>query len=143
MTNLPPEIHGPSAWYGPEMLARHDWIEPLSGDEIAEVERATKRLIVARAQITAIRREDFPLPTLGSRLQKVLVHNHTVLHDRTSFEDWPEPERRRHLLRLWLAPANARPLPAVFAERYGRVSPGDRGGVKTPGMKLTAPLDAE
>lgn len=28
-----------------------------------------------------------------------LVHNHTVLHDRTSFEDWPEPERKRHLLR--------------------------------------------
>ena len=22
-----------------------------------------------------------------------LVHNHTMLHDRTAFEDWPEPER--------------------------------------------------
>jgi hypothetical protein len=32
-----------------------------------------------------------------------LVHNHTLLHDRTGFVDWPEPERRRHLLRLWLA----------------------------------------
>ena len=31
-----------------------------------------------------------------------LVHNHTLLHDRTAFEDWPEPERKRHLLRLWL-----------------------------------------
>ena len=41
-----------------------------------------------------------------------LVHNHTILHDRTGFEDWPEPERRRHLLRLWLAAAEARPLPA-------------------------------
>ncbi len=51
-----------------------------------------------------------------------LVHNHTLLHDRTAFEDWPEPERRRHLLRLWLAPAEARPLPAVFAERYGSVT---------------------
>ena len=26
-----------------------------------------------------------------------LVHNHTMLHDRTGFVDWPEPERRRHL----------------------------------------------
>jgi hypothetical protein len=58
-----------------------------------------------------------------------LVHNHTLLHDRTAFTDWPEPERRRHLLRLWLAPADARPLPAVFAQRYGSVVPGARGGV--------------
>jgi len=349
LLNLPPEINELSAWYGPEMLARRDWIEHLSGIEIAEVERATKRLADARAEITAIRRDDFPLPALGPRLQRILddalngrgfalirslpverwtklesaiaffgigahigaarpqnvkghalghvkdlglssnepstriyqtrerqtyhtdscdvvallclrpaksgglsslvssvtifnemrrrrpdlaealfepvetdrrgemdagqkpyfsvpvfnwhegllstiyqrqyiesarrlpevppltsrqieamdlfdalandaglnlqmefrpgdvqlVHNHTILHDRTAFEDWPEPERKRHLLRLWLAPANARPLPPVFAERYGRITPGDRGGVTTPGMKLTAPLDAE
>ena len=58
-----------------------------------------------------------------------LVHNHTLLHDRTAFTDGPEPERRRHLLRLWLAPPDARPLPAVFAQRYGSVVPGARGGV--------------
>jgi hypothetical protein len=57
------------------------------------------------------------------------VHNHTILHDRTAFEDWLEPERKRHLLRLWLSPLKARPLPEVFAERYGSVVPGDRGGV--------------
>jgi len=43
----------------------------------------------------------------SSRATCKLVHNHTILHDRTSFVDWPEPERRRHLLRLWLAAANA------------------------------------
>ena len=57
------------------------------------------------------------------------VHNHTLLHDRTAFEDHPEPARRRHLLRLWLSPAGARPLPPVFAQRYGSVVPGARGGV--------------
>jgi hypothetical protein len=31
-----------------------------------------------------------------------LVSNHVVLHARTAYEDWPEAERRRHLLRLWL-----------------------------------------
>ena len=36
-----------------------------------------------------------------------LVHNHTILYDRTAFEDFPEPERKRHLLRLWLAPSGA------------------------------------
>ena len=62
-----------------------------------------------------------------------LVHNHTLLHDRTAFTDWPEPQRRRHLLRLWLAPQDARPLPAVFAQRYGSVVPGERGGVMRAG----------
>src|SRR5215471_17018108 len=57
------------------------------------------------------------------------VHNHTLFHDRTAFEDYPEPARRRHLLRLWLAPQDARPLPGVFAQRYGNVIPGQRGGV--------------
>ena len=70
-----------------------------------------------------------------------LVHNHTILHDRTAFEDYPEPERKRHLLRLWLAPSEARPLPEVFAERFGSVKPGDRGGIVVAGAKPTIPFD--
>jgi hypothetical protein len=69
------------------------------------------------------------------------VHNHTILHDRTAFEDFPEPGRKRHLLRLWLAPPNARPLPEVFAERFGSVTPGDRGGIALAGVKPTIPFD--
>lgn len=71
-----------------------------------------------------------------------LVHNHTMLHDRTGFEDWPEPERRRHLLRLWLAAERARPLPEIFAQRYGQVTIGDRGGIIVHGTRLHAPLQA-
>ena len=71
------------------------------------------------------------------------VHNHTNLHDRTAFIDWPEPERRRHLLRLWLAVPGARPLPPVYAERYGQIDVGDRGGIIVPGAMMNAPLDAE
>lgn len=66
-----------------------------------------------------------------------LVHNHTILHDRTAFEDYPEADRKRHLLRLWLGPASARALPEVYAERYGPLTPGDRGGVVVPGAKPT------
>ena len=71
-----------------------------------------------------------------------LVHNHTILHDRTAFEDFAEPDRKRHLLRLWLAPPNARPLPEVFAERFGSVTPGDRGGITVKGSRATIPFDA-
>ena len=34
-----------------------------------------------------------------------LLSNRTAMHARTTFVDWDEPERRRHLLRLWLAHA--------------------------------------
>jgi hypothetical protein len=72
-----------------------------------------------------------------------LVHNHTLLHDRTAFEDWEDPEMKRHLLRLWLAVPGARPLPEIYGERYGQVTIGDRGGIIVPGSRLNAPLEAE
>jgi hypothetical protein len=72
-----------------------------------------------------------------------LLHNHQILHSRADFENWPEPERHRHLLRLWLAPPEARPLPEVFAPRYGSVAPGARGGIVVKGTTLKVPLEAE
>lgn len=33
----------------------------------------------------------------------MFVNNRWILHNRTGFEDHPDPDRRRHLLRLWLA----------------------------------------
>jgi hypothetical protein len=68
------------------------------------------------------------------------LHNHTILHARSAYQDWPEPERRRHLLRLWLAPPAARKLPPVFAECYGGLTAGDRGGIICPGTRPHAPL---
>ncbi len=70
------------------------------------------------------------------------VHNHTLLHDRTAFENWPEPGRDRHLLRLWLACHGARPLPPVFAQRYGSVQIGDRGGIVLRDTAFRVPIDA-
>jgi len=71
------------------------------------------------------------------------LHNHQILHSRNDFENWPEPERHRHLLRLWLAPAAARPLPVIFASRYGSLTPGERGGIVVGGTTLNVPLEAE
>jgi hypothetical protein len=69
-----------------------------------------------------------------------ILHNHTILHARTAYEDFPETERKRHLLRLWLSPPDARPLPPVFAECYGGVTIGDRGGIICKETRLHAPL---
>ncbi len=50
-----------------------------------------------------MRRPDVPvmLPLEQGDLQ--LISNTFLLHSRTSYEDFPEPERKRHYLRLWLA----------------------------------------
>jgi len=70
------------------------------------------------------------------------LHNHQILHSRTDFEDWPEPERKRHLLRLWLSPEEGRELPLEFAARYGSLIPGKRGGIIVKGTTLTFELEA-
>jgi hypothetical protein len=69
------------------------------------------------------------------------VYNHSQLHDRTSFVDWPDPTHRRHLFRLWLSIEGDRELPPSFEERYGSIEVGNRGGIITEETKLHAPLD--
>lgn len=69
------------------------------------------------------------------------VYNHSQLHDRTGFLDWPDPKERRHLLRLWLSLEGDRPLPECFRERYGSIEIGNRGGIITRETRLHAPLD--
>ena len=69
------------------------------------------------------------------------VYNHSQLHDRTGFVDWPAPSQKRHLLRLWLSVAGDRPLPECFKQRYGSVEIGHRGGIVTKKTRLHAPLD--
>lgn len=48
-----------------------------------------------------------------------LCNNYTILHSRTDFEDWDEPDRRRHMLRLWLSSRNRRRLAPDFPQHNG------------------------
>ena len=49
----------------------------------------------------------------------VLVNNYAVAHSRGAFEDYDEPDLKRHLLRLWLVMHDRRPLAADFDNRAG------------------------
>jgi Taurine catabolism dioxygenase TauD, TfdA family len=40
----------------------------------------------------------------------VVIHNRSVLHARTDYVDWPEFDRRRHLLRMWIDAPEAFPV---------------------------------
>jgi hypothetical protein len=65
------------------------------------------------------------------------LNNFVMLHTRREYEDWPEPARKRHLLRLWLSDPASRPIPQ--AQRQGRAG----RGVQLAGVPLVAPLDVE
>lgn len=71
------------------------------------------------------------------------VYNHAMLHDRTGFLDDEAIYKRRHLSRLWLSIEGDRPLPEVFASRYGSIEIGNRGGIMVAGTKLTIPWMAD
>ena len=70
-----------------------------------------------------------------------LVNNYAIVHSRTPFEDFDEPDRKRHLLRLWLAVPGSQPLPADWAEYFIDTRPGSvRGGLR--GSQSTAEFAA-
>jgi hypothetical protein len=63
------------------------------------------------------------------------LNNFVMLHTRREYEDWPDPARKRHLLRLWLYDPEGRPIPQEQREgRAGR-------GVNIKGVRRIAPLD--
>ena len=55
-----------------------------------------------------------------------LINNHVLMHAREAYEDYSEPARARHLLRMWIAVPDAqrRPLSAALDERYRWVRAG-------------------
>jgi hypothetical protein len=64
------------------------------------------------------------------------ANSHVTLHGRTQFEDWPEPERRRYLVRLWLrVNEGRRPLIPAFAKEIAR-------GIAVEGVEPNLALDA-
>ena len=65
-------------------------------------------------------REDFLFETLLGPGEIGFINNYTVLHTRSGFEDGEDPAMRRHLLRLWLAVDDPRPMPDEIRSYAGR-----------------------
>ncbi len=68
--------------------------------------------------------------------------NHWILHSRTAYEDWPEPEQRRHLLRVWLACPGGPEMPPYYDEHQPLSITGRPQGIRCPGVEMSAPLEA-
>jgi hypothetical protein len=104
------------AWDGRELLFRYlrYWIE-------VGHEKAGQPL--SAEQVRAMNVLDECMRDPGLRVefdlkpgQMFFINNRWLLHNRTAFEDHAEPERRRHLLRLWLReqPISASPFRAAI-----------------------------
>ena len=82
------------------------------GEPMGALEEAAMEAFVAAASSDALQ--------LRFTLQPgeiLWFNNFTHLHARTAFEDWEDPGRRRHLLRLWLRNADMRPtVPEIAVE---------------------------
>lgn len=101
------------AWDGRELIVRYlrYWIEvghekagqPLTAEQRRALD--TFDAVLARPEL----RVEFALRP-G---QSYFINNRWILHNRTAFTDHPEPERRRHLVRLWLRAARSPAPPAT------------------------------
>lgn len=115
-----------------------------SAQRFQELPRHAPLLVEALDLFTALARElCYHMDFRPGDIQ--FLHNHVTVHSRTAFVDYDEPEKKRHLLRLWLATPGGRPLPAAMWNRYGPHMQAKRpaGGVLVPGVVLKAPLEAE
>ncbi len=87
---------------GNELVARYlrYWIEaghtkigkPLSPAQVAALDTLDQ----------CLRRRELRVEFDLKPGQMFFLNNRWIFHNRTAFEDYPEPERRRHLVRLWL-----------------------------------------
>ncbi len=66
-----------------------------------------------------IHRQDMRLDMMLEPGDLLLANNYAVMHSRTSFEDYDEPEKRRKLIRLWVKMPNARTLAPDFPGQNG------------------------
>lgn len=111
----------------------------------AELEAETNEQIPAlsSAQVEALAyideiaaRPEFHLTMMFEPGDMQFLNNHLTLHTRTAFTDFPETDRRRHLLRLWLSLPNGRPLAESFRPFFRDVEAGAvRGGFPGQGKR--------
>lgn len=89
-----------------------------SAQRFAEVPRLSSAQIEALDLMDALCNDSaFHLDMSFEPGDMQFLNNYVVLHSRGDYEDWPEVERKRHLLRLWLRTPAFNRLPAPFADR--------------------------
>ncbi len=133
-------LTGPAVWTGAEIAARHDWAWALTEAELAELDAAV--VGVRHLAWHEVRAEDFPLPTLASRLDEIADFLETgpglAKITGLNLDGYSEHERRalyfglcRHLgtpvsmSREGLIMSDVTDEGAAAPDRYGKVAEAD------------------
>ena len=129
-------------WYRGRLCSHFSDVYVRSVERFTEVPRFTEAQFEAFDLIAEIAEDPanhIAVPFKEGDIQ--LLDNHAMLHARYDYRDWDDPALRRYLLRLWVCPPDGRSLPPAYAERYGSIEIGNRGGIVCKGTEFKAPLD--
>lgn len=106
-------------WVGERLFCRYNRTYTESAQRFDDVPRLTPRQIEAFDRVDALCNDpDLHLDMALEPGDIQFVCNYTVLHSRTAYEDWPDRDRRRYLLRLWLDTGLAGALPPSYVDRF-------------------------
>jgi alpha-ketoglutarate-dependent taurine dioxygenase len=104
------------SWDGHDLVYRYlrYWIESgheKAGEPLSAARRTALDVLDAVLNEPGLRQEFDLVPG-----DMYFINNRWILHNRTAFEDHPEPEQRRHLVRLWLRADGCRSRDALARE---------------------------
>lgn len=106
-------------YYNGKLFIRYNRTYIESAQRFAEVPRLTAAQIEALDIFDALCRDEtlrYDMALEPGDIQ--LVNNYVVLHSRTQYQDFADPDKKRHLLRLWLFTAGLADIPEALKMRY-------------------------
>ena len=106
-------------WEGDRLFVRYNRTFMKSAQRFEQVPRLTAQQIEAFDLMDRLCNDPaYFVEVEFERGEMQFLCNYSMLHSRTAYEDWPERERRRYLLRLWLDTGRINRLPASYRERF-------------------------
>jgi hypothetical protein len=114
------------------LVGRWNWNRVTSAQAIESAPRLDPEHRYALERFDELlRREDLAYSMWLEPGDLQIINSHTTVHSRTEFVDHDEPEHKRLLYRLWLAPADSIPLPESWLDLFRSIEPATvRGGIR-------------
>lgn len=106
-------------WHEGRLFSRFNPGYLWSAQRYPETPRLTRQQVDAIEIFERLCRSDpFRLDMSLSPGELQLLNNNRLVHSRSAYADYPDPARRRHLLRIWLFTSEVDQVPGPMRERY-------------------------